>query len=243
MGGSSAINSHALVYPSKENIDAWSSPYLGNPGWDWEHLEPYFKKFQTINSPTPTVQGEKGIELSKEDLLLSGPVQASYPLRPDKLRMAWIETFENLGCLASGGPLSSDGVGALTTTCAIENETRERSHAGNAYLQAVRSRPNLHLLTNAVVERILFGENDDGDMVATGVQYTFEGKLCVAGTRRQVLVCAGAFQSPQILELSGIGPKDRLVSHNIDCVYNNPNVGGMFMVFCSRQHFDTAICA
>jgi choline dehydrogenase-like flavoprotein len=243
LGGPSAINSHALVYPSKDNIDAWSSPTLGNPGWDWEHLEPYSKKFQTINPPTSTLQGEKGIELSKEDLLLSGPVLTSYPLRPDKLRTAWIETFQNLGCLASGGPLSSDGVGALTTTYAIENDTRERSHAGNAYLQAVRSRPNLHLRTNAVVERFLFEKNDDGDMVATGVQYTFEGKLCVAGTRGQVLVCAGAFQSPQILETSGIGTKDRLISHGIDCVYENPNVGGKFMVCCSQQHFDTAFCA
>jgi hypothetical protein len=68
------------VYPSKENIDAWASPTLGNLGWDWEHMERYFKKFQTVNPPSSTIQGEKGIELSDRHALLSGPIQASYPL-------------------------------------------------------------------------------------------------------------------------------------------------------------------
>lgn len=193
-------------------------------------MEPYFQKFQTINPPTSTIRGEKGIE-SNGDVLFSGPIQASYPIRPDKLREAWIETFQNLECLASRCPLYLDGVGALTTTCAIENESRERSHAGNAYFQAVSYRPNLHLLTNAVVERIVFDTSDSGDIVATGVQYTFEGKLCTAGTQGQVLVCAGALQSPQILELSGIGPRDHLLSYGIDCLYHNSNMGGTFLAF------------
>ena len=224
------------MYPSKENIDAWTSPTLGNPGWDWEHLEPYFKKFQTINPPSATIQGERGIELPNGDVLLSGPIQASYPLGPDKLRTSWIETFQNLDCLATGGPLSSDGVGALTITCAIENRSRERSHAGNAYFQPVRSRPNLLLLTNAIAERILFEKNGNDEMVASGVQYFLEGRTCTAKTRGQILICAGAFQSPQILELSGIGSKDVLQSHGIDCIYHNPNVGGRFLVFRWRQH-------
>ena len=219
------------MYPSKENIDAWASPTLGNPGWDWEHLEPYYRKFQTINPPSPTILEERGIELRNEDVLLSGPIQASYPLCPDKLRTAWIETFQNLDCLATGGPLSSDGVGALTTTCAIENRSRERSHAGNAYFQPVRSRPNLHLLTNAVVERILFEKSGNSEMVASGVQYTLEGRICTATTRGQVLLCAGAFQSPQILELSGIGSQDLLQSNGINCTYHNPDVGGRVLLF------------
>ena len=59
---------------------------LGNPGWDWEHMEPYFKKFQTINPPPVAIQGISQIEWLGEDCLTSGPIQASYPLRPGKFQ-------------------------------------------------------------------------------------------------------------------------------------------------------------
>ena len=231
VGGSSAINSHALLYPSRENIDAWASPVLGNVGWDWKHLEPYFRKFQTVNPPGSSIKLEEDIDFSNETIPSSGPIQASYPLSTNQIRRAWIETFRNLDCLARGGPLSSDGVGALTITCAIDNSLRERSHAGIAYLQAASSRSNLYLLENALATRIIFEKDPDGVMLATGVEYTLGGEQYTAATRGQVLVCGGAFHSPQILELSGIGMRERLLALGIHCIYNNPNVGGKSPIY------------
>lgn len=106
----------------------------------------------------------------------------------------------------------------------IDPRTWERSHAGSAYYAPVADRPNLHLLVESLVEKIIL-EKSESDVVATGVQFTRNGRCEIRKARKEVLLCAGVFQSPQILELSGIGSRKLLQSHGIDIVVENTNVG------------------
>ena len=226
VGGSSAINSHALIYPSKICLDAWAD--LGNQDWDWEHMLPYYYRFQTIHHPSEAVQKRLHVEYVDRfnGPRLSGPIDASFPLSSERLQEAWIETFRNRDCAVSDNLFSGNTIGGVTSTCAITPGLQERSHAGNAYFSPAASRSNLHLVTEALVHRVLFDRSADGDLVAKGVEYSHHGKKSTVGARREVLICAGAFQSPQVLELSGIGSASLLKSNGIEPVYDNPYVGG-----------------
>ena len=226
VGGSSAINSHALIYPSKACLDAWAD--LGNDGWDWEQMLPYYYSFQTIHHPSEVVR--ERLQVDYVDRLqgprLSGPIDASFPLSSEPLQEAWIETFRSQGCAVSGDQLSENSIGGVTSACAITPGLQERSHAGNTYFASAAERPNLRLITDALVYRVLLDKTGKGDLVATGVEYSCHGQRSTATARREVIVCAGAFQSPQLLELSGIGSAGHLSSYAIEVMYNNPHVGG-----------------
>lgn len=121
-------------------------------------------------------------------------------------------------------PLSGQSTGGFSYLSSIDPKTWERSHAGSAYYTPVADRPNLHLLTESLVEKIIF-DKSESDVVATGVQFIHNGRSEVREARMEVLLCAGAFQSPQLLELSGIGSSKLLKSHGIDVLVENPNVG------------------
>ena len=157
----------------------------------------------------------------------SGPIHTSFPQQSHPLQAAWVETFEALGCAVKDDPIQGKAVGGLTLTNAIDPAKGERSHAGVAYLKPALGRPNLDIITNAVVEKLVFDTRYESDLVTNGVQYIKNGQHYIARARREVVICAGAFQSPQILELSGIGSKSILNSHGIECLYDNPNIGGL----------------
>ena len=111
----------------------------------------------------------------------------------------------------------------MITACAVANG--ERSHAGIAYFASAAARPNLHLMDYSMCERVVF--DDSSPAVATAIQFKRHGEHCVARVSEEVLICAGALQPPQILELSGIGAKDLLSSYGIGLVHENPYVGGL----------------
>ncbi|ORX38741.1 hypothetical protein BD324DRAFT_650084 [Kockovaella imperatae] len=207
LGGSSAINSFALLYPSKAFFDAWAD--LGNHGWDWEGVGKYLLRFQTIHSENETIG--------------NGPIHASYPSERLPLRAAWLDTFRPYG-LTSSSSSSFDGtaIGGLITTNHISQE-QERSHAGVAYFAPVQDRPNVTLLDRSVVSRINF--DSGGRRRATGVSYVRDGIEHEVRTRNEVVLAAGTFATPQLLEVSGIGGAELLHGLGIEVIYDNPNVG------------------
>lgn len=224
VGGSSAINSFAFIYPSAAGLDVWAE--LGNDGWGWESMKPYYRKFQTICPPTAEVRQALSIFHNDEAIeQTSGPAQASFPLTASPLQKAWVETFRTLGLENGSEALDGAALGGHISTCHITGDTRERSHAGVAYLQPVRHRPNLHLVTGACVERIVFDRTGGGDAVATGVEYFKAGFVHRARVRKELLLAGGAFASPQILELLGIGDPAVLDRYGIPTVYPNAYVG------------------
>jgi choline dehydrogenase-like flavoprotein len=223
IGGSSAINSLAIIYPSASDIDLWAE--LGNDGWDWNTLAPYFLKFQTIVPPTEDVKKQMNIIHSDGIIRNSnGPIETSFPEQVTVLHKAWTDTFRALGLENTSDPLTGHAIGGHTSTCHITGDRHERSHAGVAYLDPVLERPNLTVFTNIVVHRLLV-EKDSSGPIVRGITYSQNGVSHTIAAKREVILAAGSFNTPKILELSGIGDPSILERHGIDTVHANPAVG------------------
>ncbi|KAL8833981.1 MAG: hypothetical protein Q9170_003983 [Blastenia crenularia] len=224
VGGSSAINALALIYPPKSSIDAWEQ--LGNKGWNWEAMSPYYRKFHTFNRPSEGTAEALSTGYIDEDIQgTSGPVQCSFPEFHGPLGKAWPQTFKNLGFPITSDPLSGQSSGGYSYLSTVDPKNWERSHAGSAYYTPIAHRPNLHLLTECLVERIILEKSSAMEILAKGVKFCHKGALQAKLAKREVILCAGAIQSPQLLELSGIGSSGLLQSHGIEVIVDNPYVG------------------
>ncbi|KAH6856331.1 hypothetical protein B0I37DRAFT_73684 [Chaetomium sp. MPI-CAGE-AT-0009] len=209
LGGSSALNGMNFVVGAKEDLDAWAQ--LGNPGWDWESFSKHLKKTYTVTDGSKTDN--------------DGAVQTNIPEEETKWPKIWRDTLAGLGYPAYNDPVSGDIHGAVLYPDAVHPETKARSYASNAYLTPAQGRPNLTVWTGVVVDKILFDKKAADDAVATGVQYTKDGKTSTVAARKEVILSAGVFHSPKLLELSGIGDAKLLQSLGIDVVVDNPYVG------------------
>ncbi|KAM0701846.1 hypothetical protein Q7P35_010756 [Cladosporium inversicolor] len=224
VGGTSAINSFALVSPSAAEIDAWAE--LGNEGWHWNGVKYYYRKFQTITPPSPSVVSDLNLAHNFTSSGGSGPVQASFPLTATPLMKAWLQAFRSLELENASDPLDGQALGGGIATNHFGPQNRERSHAGVAYLTPVKDRGNLRIVTGALVHRILFEKESSGsEAVAKSVVYETAGKAHEVRIGKEVILAAGAFGTPQLLELSGIGDATLLREQGIEVVYNNPAVG------------------
>jgi len=221
LGGSSAINAQVFVPPSKTVIDAWES--LGNPGWNWKTLEPYYSKIYSSEQPEADLSDHFDTEQMAEGK--GGLIQISNMVEAEnQIAKAWIETFETLGHSPKGRPFSGELSGAFIPLATIDPVSKERSYSASRYHTPIAGRNNLHVLTNSFVQKIVL-EKDGPKIRATGVEFTSEGQTTTATARREVILAAGSFQSPKMLELSGIGGDDLLQSHGIKVKIDNPAVG------------------
>ncbi|KAJ0345200.1 hypothetical protein COL154_001788 [Colletotrichum chrysophilum] len=207
LGGSGALNGLSFTVTTRANVESWAS--LGNEGWDWPSFSAAQKKAYSIAS----------------DEAQSGPLKLSLPDNADSFwPKVWQDTIRELGFPNVCDPLSGQGVGSSLTPDTVDSVTRTRSYAGSAYLQAAKSRSNLTVETGALVEKVVFKTGAD-DIVAEGVQYTKDGEKKVATAQKEVILSAGALNSPRILELSGVGSAELLGGLGIDVVLDNPHVG------------------
>jgi choline dehydrogenase-like flavoprotein len=224
VGGSSAINLLALIYPNKASLDSWAE--LGNDGWDWEHMAPYFQKFLTLNVPDNEVKEVLDIDYIKTSIQGSGPVQGSFPDMKDPIQKAWVDTFRTLHLKSNQDPTLGESIGGYTSAGSI-TASKERSHPGVAYYAPAKDRPNLHLITAAHVEKVVFTKDSTHcDAVASGVQFLHQGISTFVKASKEVLLSSGVFGSPQVLELSGIGSRELLEQHKTPVLYGNHYVGG-----------------
>lgn len=223
LGGSSAINFNLWTHASQQDIDDWG--HLGNPGWSWKELFPYFLKSEKYNAPSASVSGQVDTAFIEPPLHgESGSVQNSFPPSYDNFYKAWEPTYESLGLGPTGDPKGGIAIGAYSTLLTIEAKNASRSYAGNTYYKLNDARPNLKVLTGAFATKIVFAASET-PLVATGVTFTAGGNSYTASARREIIVCAGAFQAPHLLELSGIGNASLLRPKGIPVLYDNPNVG------------------
>ncbi|RYP76717.1 hypothetical protein DL769_003548 [Monosporascus sp. CRB-8-3] len=223
LGGSSVINAHVFAPPTKKLIDAWAT--LGNDGWDWNGLSDYYSKAYTSPSIPKALENSFGVDGWAANDIAKGPVQVSFPGNPlHPIREAWAKTFKNLGYLMPDNPWANPfiEIGAFSNLASIDPVRRERCHAAKAYYSSVKDRKNLHVLTNAEVEKLLFKEHSTE---VIGVQYCYKTETKTVTAHKEVIVAAGALQSPKLLELSGIGNADLLDRHNIKVIKNLPGVG------------------
>jgi choline dehydrogenase-like flavoprotein len=229
LGGSSAINYMMATYPSTHSLDMWV-PLTGSSLWNFSSLAPYYRKFQTFHNPTPATAEQ--LETSYIDSAIqgtNGPIHTSFyegaansPWQP-----AWNAAFGTLKKTLTTDPLSGVATGGFNNPATLDPTTATRSYAANAYYTPNAARPNLHLLTGAHVEKIIFSSSDSTP-TATAVRFTHTSSPDTPQTlsfTREVILSAGAIQSPQLLELSGIGSPSLLATHSIPVIHANPAVG------------------
>ncbi|KAI1465486.1 putative GMC oxidoreductase [Daldinia caldariorum] len=207
LGGSSALDYFLFSAPSKRNVEAWSA--LGNYGWDWPSFSDSLRRTYTLTKTSGEVVGD-------------GPLELSFPEDTEWLRV-WKETLANLGYPTSLDSLSGEFYGAYLSAISVDAATKHRSYSANAYLLRARSRQNLVVYTETLVEKVIFGGSEP--LRATGVQYNQGGLTKIATARKEVVLSAGAINSPKILELSGVGDSELLKSLGIDVVIDNKHVG------------------
>lgn len=218
LGGSSALNSMNFVVSAESNIDMWKT--LGNPGWDWASLSSSLDKVYHLHGAGEASGAPKG----------NGAIQVTVPEEDSKWPQVWRETFANLGFPAENNPLSSRILGPVSYPDSVDPTSAARSYVCSAYLEPARSRSNLTVWTSVEVEHINFNTDGSAEPTAVGVQYTAtkEGQVVTGqkvSARQEVILSAGVFNSPRILESSGVGDAKLLASAGVSVVVDNPYVG------------------
>ncbi|KAJ8130821.1 hypothetical protein O1611_g2803 [Lasiodiplodia mahajangana] len=227
LGGSSATNAQVLVPPVPAIVDHWENT-LGNASWNWETLRPYFAKAYT-SPPLDSAMAETlGIDGWTETSTTHGPVRTAFPGdQSHPIRKIWADTFRATGHYMAKDPFVGSTLGSFTALACVDPATGERSHSAAAYYYPIKTRKNLHVITNAIVEKVSLNRKGLSHVTAkaTGVLYRCGDELKEVTCEKEVILAAGALQSPKILELSGIGNADLLRQHEIDPIVDLPGVG------------------
>ncbi|KAG5917755.1 hypothetical protein E4U42_007126 [Claviceps africana] len=223
LGGTSALNFMTWVRGNKDDYDDWEA--LGNDGWSWQQLLPFFKKSETFHPPSQALRDEYAATHQADVLGTSGPIQISYAPDYSPSHKLWLATLNRLGVKTNSAHLAGSNVGVWTNINAVDPRTATRSYS-TSYLAAAGHAANLHVLTGATVHQITLTRDEArGDHVATGVRFGHQGKDYVVSVNKEVVLSAGAVQSPQILEMSGIGNPDVLEAAGIPVKVASPMVG------------------
>ncbi|KAJ6264275.1 Dehydrogenase citC [Drechslerella dactyloides] len=221
LGGSSAINFYTWMRGNKEDYDAWEA--LGNRGWGWESMLPFFKKVETFFVPSTELTETHKLDYRAGDHGSSGPIRTSYSKRHAAHHKYWHETLQNLG-VARRPTFDGSNVGVWTGLTSVNPDTAKRSYAASEYYLPFASRENLLVICDSIAREVLL-ETSAGRATATGVRFASEGVEYNALARAEVIVSCGSVQSPLILELSGIGNPEVLGAANIGVKIENCNVG------------------
>ncbi|KAL9129465.1 MAG: hypothetical protein Q9217_002099 [Psora testacea] len=222
LGGTSALNFMTWNRGCREDYDAWEA--LGNKGWGWDGLMPYFKKSENFHRPTLEHQKENQSHYDSAYHGKGGPLQNTYSATYGASHKHWHATMNKLGIKTNRSHFSGSNVGCWTTVTAVTPELRERSYSATAYYKPVCERKNLSLLTGAIAQEVLT-KKEGSEWVVYGVRFTHGGDDHVVNVEGEVIVCGGSVSSPQLLELSGIGNAKILEAGGIACKVDNPNVG------------------
>lgn len=225
LGGSSAINGLAFIGPSKAGYDAWEQ--LGNPGWGWDDLLPYHKKSYTLLPPDQQTQSHLGVDwISDKCKGTSGPLKVAFPgTLQHPLCGAWVDAFRSLNMATTADPFSGSSVGGYNNAATFDPDTQTRSYAVSAYGRPAFSRSNLRVLTRAQAIKVLLEETSSGTKKATSVLASINGSTETLAASREIILTAGALNTPKLLELSGVGGRELLERHGIPLAIDLPGVG------------------
>jgi choline dehydrogenase len=205
LGGSSALNAMIYSRGNRTDYDRWRDEY-GARGWGFEDVLPYF------------IRSEDNARIANGLHGTEGPLRVEDPRWMHQLCPLWVES-----AVISGMPANDDFSGPVQSGAGIYQVTQkdgQRWSVADAYLHPVTSRRNLTVRTRSVASQILIE-----DMAATGITYRCGDGEHVVRARREVLLCAGAIATPQLLMVSGVGPADHLREFGIPVVLDAANVG------------------
>ena len=204
LGGSSSINAMLYVRGNRWDYDHWAA--LGNPGWSYDEVLPLFRRSEHNEQFTDAFHGQ------------GGPLNVTYPRHDSPVNQMFLEAARMHGLAANPDYNGAEQEGAFLYQ--VTQRGGERCSAAKAFLTPHLSRPNLKVVTQAVAARVLL----DGRR-ATGIAYHHGGQLRQVRARCETVLCGGAFGSPQLLLLSGIGPQAELQRHGIAVAHALPGVG------------------
>ncbi|MDE2304059.1 MAG: choline dehydrogenase [Gammaproteobacteria bacterium] len=204
LGGSSSINGLVYVRGNPQDYERWAEQ--GAAGWRYADVLPYFKRAETRAEGGDAYRGDRG------------PLGTRYGTMENPLHAAWLAAAEQAGYARTGdiNGAQQEGFGRMDMTVA----NGRRCSAAVAYLRPAMRRPNLQVITHALVTRVLF----EGRR-AVGVEFRRGDRLEVARAAREVILSGGPINSPQLLKLSGVGPAAELREHGIAVVHELPGVG------------------
>jgi choline dehydrogenase len=211
LGGCSSINGMIYMRGQSRDYDQWAD-LTGDDSWRWQNVLPAFKKHEDFYLGADELHGAGG------------------EWRVEKQRLRWdiLDAFAE-AAVQAGVPHTTDfnrgsneGVGYFQ----VNQKNGWRWNTAKAFLRPTcYGRPNFELWTGAQVSRLLFEKNEDGTQRCTGAEVWNGSEMSTARAEREVILSAGAIGSPQILQLSGVGPADLLRQHGIDVVLDAPGVG------------------
>jgi choline dehydrogenase len=205
LGGSSSINGMIYIRGQVEDFDHWRQ--LGNRGWSYDDVLPYFRRSEDQARGEDNFHGK------------GGPIGVSDP----RFRLPIVDAFVEAAGQA-GLPFNPDFNGARQEGAGnfqLTVRNGRRSSTATSFLKTASGRPNLEIQTEALVRRIVLT-----DKQAVAVEYEVDGEVRVARCSREIILSAGAIASPQILQLSGIGDSNRLSALGVMPVHHLPGVGG-----------------
>lgn len=215
LGGGGSINGLIFLRGDRCDYDGWRA--LGNPGWGYADVLPAFRAIETFQGPPDPERGTQG------------PIHVRNQPDHYALDQAFIDA-----AVQSGAPLIDDFNRGTTEGAGyyqINTKNGRRSSSATACLQPALKRPNLVVLSRAHATRILFKDKE-----AVGVEFLRNGTTQKVAARREVILAAGAYHSPQLLQLSGVGPKELLGRHGITPVHHLPGVGENF-----QNHYNLTV--
>jgi choline dehydrogenase len=214
LGGSSSINGMVYVRGHAKDFDEWAEK--GATDWDYAHCLPYFKKSESwaLAAENPDTKDYRGTE---------GPLGVNNGNQmKNPLYQAFIDAGVEAGYMDTldYNAKQQEGFGPMHMT--VKNGVR--CSTANAYLRPALGRPNLTVVTHALVHKVLLSV-DAGEKKATGIRYERKGKIVEVQANKEVILSAGSIGSPHLLQLSGIGAKETLEKAGIECQHNLPGVG------------------
>ncbi|HYM31674.1 MAG TPA: choline dehydrogenase [Candidatus Cybelea sp.] len=204
LGGSSSINAMVYIRGHRRDYDQWRQ--LGNTGWGYDDVLPFFRRAENNERIADDFHGR------------GGPLNVAELVYRNPLTSVFVEA-----AMESGIPRNDDFNGKEqegTGFYQVTQKGAKRCSAAVAYLRPAMKRPNLTVITNALTSRVLMEKGR-----ATGVEYAAKGRKEKAFASAEVILCGGAINSPQILMLSGIGPADELRQAGVQAIHDLPGVG------------------
>ncbi|OWY53459.1 alcohol oxidase [Alternaria alternata] len=228
LGGTSNINGMTYLRAEAAQIDAWQQ--IGNAGWDWESLMPYYKKSEYIQEPSES-QLLRGASIDPETHGTTGPLAVGWTnnMMGEEVMSSINQTFDALGVPFNEEPNAGNMRGLTVFPKTIERAENVREDAGRAYYWPVSKRPNLDIYLESFVEKMIWhpeSEHRDAKRTASGVVFSgLNGTRTTILANREVILSAGSLRSPLLLEQSGVGNPSILQEHNIDVVVDLPFVG------------------
>ncbi|CAH2241573.1 glucose dehydrogenase [FAD, quinone]-like [Pararge aegeria] len=208
LGGSSNINYMFYVRGNKADYDEWAA--MGNRGWDWDSVLPYFKKTQRLRSDL--------ISRSQSFSLHGSEGYLGVTSVRDKQTKKYFDAFKEMGHDILDDINGFEQLGYSVPSYTLD---KLRQSAGFAFITPIKDRPNLFILKNTLARKVIF---DGKRAVAVEIQES-KGVIKTLKATKEIILSAGAVNSPQLLMLSGIGPKDHLEEMGVNTLFNSPDVG------------------